>query len=69
VNQSAFMTASLLAGFVLFLAARNRLGAYTAVLWGPTSAPASGGGSEPSTSDKVKDAAETAGDIWALLNS
>lgn len=36
MNQSAIIVGSLLAGFVLFLAARNRLGTYVGVLWGPT---------------------------------
>lgn len=34
MNQSAIIGGSLLAGFVLFLAARNRLSAYAGVLWG-----------------------------------
>lgn len=38
MNQSAIIAASLLAGFVLFLAARNRLSTYVAVLWGPGAA-------------------------------
>jgi hypothetical protein len=44
VNQSAFIAGALLAGFVIFLAARNRLGAYLAVLWGNTTAPTPGPG-------------------------
>lgn len=39
MSQSTVIAAALLAGFVLFLAARNRLGAYVAVLWGATAAP------------------------------
>ena len=39
MNQSSFIAAVLLAGFVLYLAAKNRLGAYTAVFFGPTQAP------------------------------
>lgn len=39
MDQSSFIAAILLAGFILFLAAKNRLGTYTAVLWGNTSAP------------------------------
>lgn len=34
MNQSSFIAATLLAGFVLYLAAKNRLTAYTSVLWG-----------------------------------
>jgi hypothetical protein len=36
VSQSAIILGALLAGFVLYLAAKNRLGTYVAVLWGPT---------------------------------
>ena len=39
MSQSSWIAAALLAGFMLFLAARNRLSAYTAVLWGATAAP------------------------------
>lgn len=46
MNQSSFIAAFLLAGFVLFLAANNRLTAYTAVLWG---ASGSQSGSQSST--------------------
>jgi hypothetical protein len=47
MSQSAAIVAFLLAGFVLYLAAKGRLSTYTNVLWGPTTAPAqsSGGGS------------------------
>ncbi len=38
MSQSSYIAAILLAGFVLFLAAKGRLTAYTAVLWGATSA-------------------------------
>lgn len=39
MTQSGYIAAALLAGFVLYLAARGRLNAYSAVLWGPTAAP------------------------------
>lgn len=39
MNQSAIIATALLAGFVLFLAARDRLRIYANVLWGGTSAP------------------------------
>ncbi len=50
MNQSGFIVGALLAGFVLFIAARSRLPTYAAVLWGPAPASpgtsgASGGGS------------------------
>ena len=34
MNQSAILAASLLAGFGLFIASRDRLPLYTAILWG-----------------------------------
>jgi hypothetical protein len=39
MSQSTFIAGALIAGFVLFLAARNRLSTYAAVLWGSTAAP------------------------------
>lgn len=36
MSQSTYIAAALLACFVLYLAAKNRLSAYTAVLWGAT---------------------------------
>lgn len=67
MNQSGVIAAAILAAFVLFLAARGRLGVYTAVLWGGTSAPlpsatakapaASGGGGDSDFLDTAKDAA------------
>lgn len=49
MSQSSFIVGALLAGFVLFLAAKGRLGTYTSVLFGNTAAPVgtaakSGGG-------------------------
>lgn len=44
MNQSSFIVGALLAGFVLYLAAKGRLTAYTNVLWGPTAAPVGSGG-------------------------
>lgn len=38
MNQSGTIAAALLAGFVLYLAARDRLKVYAAVLWGNTEA-------------------------------
>lgn len=52
MTQSGTIAAFLLAAFVLFLAAKGRLGAYAAILWGPTRlAPPSGnvGGPKPDT--------------------
>lgn len=39
MSQSGIIAASLLGAFLLFLAAKNRLGTYTAVLWGNTASP------------------------------
>lgn len=39
MNQSTIIAGCLFATFVLFLAANNRLSAYTAVLWGNTALP------------------------------
>lgn len=59
MSQSGFIAALLLAAFILFLAAQDRLVKYAAVLWGDTSKPinkpapsggsggSSGGGSDP----------------------
>jgi len=51
MSQSGFIAALLLAAFILYLAAQNRLTTYAAVLWGPTAAPppqpASTGGKSP----------------------
>jgi hypothetical protein len=53
MNQSSFIAAMLLTLFVLFLAANNRLGVYTQILWGPanaqTAAAVSGGVSGAAT--------------------
>lgn len=35
MTQSSFIAGALIAGFVLYLAAKGRLPVYTAVLWGP----------------------------------
>lgn len=53
MNQSGTIAAALLAGFVLYLAARDRLKVYAAVLWG------AGGGaaSAPSALTKTTDGA------------
>lgn len=78
MNQSAFIAGALLAGFVLYVAAKGRLNVYTAVLWGPTAAPAPGasGGSAipgvPSVAGAVgsvlgPDAGKIAGNIFDSL--
>lgn len=48
MSQSSLILGALLAGFVLFIAARNRLPLYAAVLWGP--APSAGAGASASAS-------------------
>lgn len=68
MSQSSIVGATLLAAFVLFLAARGRLKAYTDVLWGPTeqTPPAllpGAGGAKPG----VSGAPEGLGGIAGLL--
>lgn len=55
MNQSSFTAAMLAAAFVLFLAARNRLSAYTAVLWGNTAAalPSASTSTAAAPTDKI----------------
>lgn len=51
MNQSSIIVATLLAGFVLYVAAKGRLGTYLGVLWGntaqatPSGSPGGSGGS------------------------
>ncbi len=47
MNQSAVIVGALLAGFVLWIASRGRLGVYASVLWGPT--PDAGSSAKPAT--------------------
>lgn len=44
MSQSAVLVASLAAAFVLYVAARGRLAAYSTALLGPAPKPAGGGG-------------------------
>ena len=62
MSQSGFIAALLLAAFVLFLAARNRLGFYTAVLWGDTGKAVN----HPATKDT---GGSTVGDIASAANT
>ena len=71
MNQSAFIAGGLLAGFVLYLAAKGRLGAYESVLWGATApaSPASGapqGGPGPGAALTAAAGAVTGGASAAL---
>lgn len=51
MSQSALLVASLIALFVVFLAARGRLATYAGVFYGPKpAAPAAGGASKTSDS-------------------
>lgn len=50
MDQGPFIAGALLAAFVLWLAANNRLNTYTAVLWGPTAAATPTGGNSSSSS-------------------
>ncbi len=72
LSQSTFLVTALLAGFVLWLAAKNRLSAYTAVLYGNTAAPTPSGGSSggsgggSSTGDAIKKTATKVAEQAAL---
>lgn len=69
MTQSATLVACLLAAFVLFIAARGRLGAYGAALFGKAPAApnvggsSSGGSSSGGTVGRVLDTLGTASDI------
>jgi len=52
LSQSGYIAAALLAGFIFYLAAQNRLSVYAAVLWGNTSASLPSTGSTNSNSGK-----------------
>lgn len=45
MSQSTLIVGLLAAGFLIYLAANNRLGVYTNVLWGPAPAASGAGGS------------------------
>ena len=64
MNQSSFIVGALLAGFVIYLAAKGRLSTYAGILWGPTSAalPSASGGSSNSNS-VMNSAVNTAGNV------
>lgn len=53
MSQSAFIVGILVAGFLVYLAAKGRLQTYTGVLWGSAAAPAKSGGSD-GTNDLAK---------------
>jgi hypothetical protein len=55
MDQSTWIAGFLLAAFVLFLAARNRLSTYAAVLWGPTAAATPGASSTSGGSSSAND--------------
>lgn len=72
MSQSGFIAALLLAAFILFLAAQDRLVKYAAVLWGDTSKPInkpqSGGSSGSGVSGgDIASAAKTAATVAAFL--
>jgi hypothetical protein len=49
VSQSGYIAGGLLLAFVLYLAAKGRLGVYAAVLWGNTAQPVPSGQSNLAT--------------------
>lgn len=53
MNQSSFIAAMLLTLFVLFLAANNRLGVYTQILWGPATASTAAAVSDSTTNSLI----------------
>lgn len=63
MSQSAVLVATLAAAFVLFLAARGRLGVYGQALFGPKPQASSGGtgGSGGSTSDTISQIGQAVG--------
>lgn len=76
VNQSSFIAAMLLLGFVLFLAAKGRLTAYTAVLWGAsgaasgsTSSASAGGSGSPNIPNSLGGVAKAASSITGALKA
>ncbi len=60
MNQSAILTGALIGGFVLFLAARDRLPVYARILWGDKP----GTHSEASEGEKPKEDGFTFGDAF-----
>ncbi len=69
MNQSALVGGALLAGFALFLASRDRLSVYGAVLWGAK--PAGGAAPDPKDAGNVPaspNAPPVLGSLPSLLN-
>jgi hypothetical protein len=63
MSQSAIILGALLAGFVLYLAAKNRLSTYVGVLWGPTpDVPQPSQASQTSMSATTNSAGQVEGD-------
>lgn len=60
MSQSTYVGAILVVGFILWLAAKDRLVVYENVLWGAKSAPPASGGSSSGggTGETIKGAAE-----------
>jgi hypothetical protein len=72
VTQSAFIFGALLAAFVLFLAARDRLSTYAGVIWGaPSAAPlkSSGSGSSGGSTKDAVSAIKSAAELAALVGA
>lgn len=68
MNQSSYIAAALLGGFVLYLAAKGRLPVYAAVLWGPTAAtPPAPSSSGSSGGSGIVGAIGTAANVAAVL--
>lgn len=54
MNQSGWITTALLGGFILWLAANDRLQSYTEVLWGEASTKTDVNSAPAKTADKPK---------------
>ena len=74
MSQSGFIAALLLAAFVLYLAAQNRLVTYANVLWGNTGKPIPKPAPQQSNSgggiiDKLTSSAGSAAEVAALAGA
>lgn len=69
MNQSSIIVATLLAGFVLYLAAQNRLGVYLSVLWGPTATTPPSATAKSGTTDNLLSQAGSVAETAAILGA
>jgi hypothetical protein len=70
VNQSSFIVGALLAGFILYLAGKGRLGTYASVIWGPAPAlPTTGGTGAATTGGPMSLGSGTAGGVDSIIGN